>query len=283
MAELADARDLKSLSRNRVRVQFPLPAPDYNMSTKSLPREENISRLIDYCTKGITNIPKEDIESMIHEHISRSEDLEKSSEEIMSFVRKVIQAEKLVNQEIDPNISNNSIILIGPMGTGKTTVSKEIQKRNNMPLISLDNRDQLHDLYEEIERNGLKGKDAEFYLVARTLTSMEKPSIIAFGAGHGDYPNKIMEAEMEVLLNKFPNVICLEYSENKEESLEVLNQRISQREGDQSRTEQVLKANKHFVYDSSFDTFAQKTIYTKGSTPEEVADEILDFISTNKK
>lgn len=252
------------------------------MSSKSLLREENISRLVDYCTKGITNIPKENIELMIHEHLSKSEDLEKSSEEIVSFARKVIQAEKLVNQEIGSNIAKNSIIIIGPMGAGKTTVSQEIHKRNNMPLISLDDRNQLNDLYEETERNGLKGKDAEFYLTARTLTSIKEPAIIVFGAGHGDYPNKTMETEMGVLLNKFPNIICLEYSENKEESLEVLNKRISQRKENQDRTEQVFRDNEHFIYDSSFEAFAKKVIYTKDRTPEEVADKVLDFVNTRQ-
>ena len=40
--------------------------------------------------------------------------------------------EQVVNKQIDQTILDNSILIIGPMGAGKSTISKELSKATNI-------------------------------------------------------------------------------------------------------------------------------------------------------
>lgn len=65
----------------------------------------------------------------------------------MQQINKLDAMETLVSRRIDPNVAQNSILIIGPMGTGKSTIARMISTNLNMPQISLDNREQLKQFY----------------------------------------------------------------------------------------------------------------------------------------
>ena len=110
-----------------------------------------------------------------------------------------------------------------------------------MPHVSLDSREQLSKLYEQ--RNKFSDiKEFEFFLTGTVLTSIREPMIIDFGAGHSIYENEAMFLEMKSLLSKYSNVVLLMPSEDKEESIAILNERKGIKSGSSEDFD-----NRHFV------------------------------------
>lgn len=81
-------------------------------------------------------------------------------------------------------IKNNTIILIGQMGTGKSTVAKLLSSNGNR--ISLDDRKFLEVIYARRKRFS-NFKNFEFGLTGTVLSTLKRPSVIDFGAGHSIY------------------------------------------------------------------------------------------------
>ena len=147
-----------------------------------------------------------------------------------------------------------------------------------MPRISLDNREQLNEFYSN-EKSFNNFKDFEFYLTGSVLTTLTEPSVIDFGAGHSVYEDPVMFYEMSKLINKFTNVVYMIPSENKEESIQILNNRILQR--NKNLSSQTLKDNRHFISMSCNEQLATIIQYTKDKTPEQISKEIFDKITMN--
>lgn len=204
-------------------------------------------------------------------------DLEIIKREINIFIGKYIVMEKLVNKEIDKEIKEKTIILIGPMGVGKSTISKELSKQTNLEVISLDARDKLSNYYKN-ERKFDNFKEFEFYLTASVLTNLDSPKIIDFGAGHSIYENPLMFMEFKKLINNFENVVLLMPSENKEESLNIINERIKKRGVDDFK----LKDNKHFIESPCNYEVATIFEYTSKKNIDEIISDI-QFQIENKR
>jgi shikimate kinase len=174
------------------------------------------------------------------------------------------------------------IILIGPIGTGKTTVGALLADRLSLPQYSMD--ELRWDYYKEIgydeelvkykqEAEDFWGvqqywKPFEAYAVERLL-SAHSQCVIDFGAGHSVYEDTALFQRVQQALAPYPNVFLLLPSANKDESVQILNER------NDNLPEGIRNINEHFVRHSSNYELAKVTVYTQGKTPEETCSEIL--------
>ena len=253
-------------------VDYKMPKQEKIVEYKEISKEGRISRLIDSCAEKIRNIPEERIEQLKLRYIADSRSYEEIEQEILSLTEKVLKVEQLVNTDIDSNILENSIILIGPMGSGKSTIANLLCKKCNMPHVSLDSREQLSSLYEQ-RQNFDSFKEFEFFLTGTVLTNLPEPVIIDFGAGHSIYEDAAMFLEMQSLISRFDNVILLIPSEDKEESIAILNERKGIESGSGRDFD-----NRHFVNMPCNYELATLTVYTKDKTPDQISNEIISQI-----
>lgn len=178
------------------------------------------------------------------------------------------------------------IILIGPINTGKSTLGKLLSHSLNLPQYSLDKIKWAY--YEEIgydpdfakklsDQVGfwakyMYWKEFECYCVERVLSDHSN-CIIDFGGGHSVYEIDTHFARVEKVLKPYRNVILILPSSDQEESIQILNERRCRKApaGD-------LEINAHFIRHHSNYDLAKHIVYTKGKSPEETRDEILDFV-----
>jgi len=168
------------------------------------------------------------------------------------------------------------IILIGPVGAGKSTIGNLLSKKLNIPQASLD--DERWAVYEEIgydfeyadklyEEEGFLGiydywKKFEAYSVERVL-DMYQGYIHDFGAGQSVYEDEDLFQGVRSVLNTYQNVVLLLPCADKEKSLQILS----------GRTE--FEHNSLFINNTSNEKLAKITVYTEGKTPTETCDEII--------
>ena len=240
--------------------------------------DEKINYIIDFLSTKFPDIPRQYVEQVKKYYLNDDRPFIEIGKEIRSQINKLEAMETLVSRSIDPNVAQNSILIIGPMGTGKTTIARMISANLNMPQISLDNREQLKQFYSN-KKSFNNFKDFEFYLTGSVLTSLSEPCVIDFGAGHSVYENPILFYEMSKLISKFANVVYMMPSENKEESMEILNNRVLQR--NKNLTSQTLNDNRHFISMPCNEQLATIIQYTKDKTPEQISKEILDKVTMN--
>ncbi len=182
----------------------------------------------------------------------------------------------------------SDIILIGPIAAGKTTIGALLADKLGLPQCSMDER--RWDYYKEIgydeelalhkrETEGFWGvyqywKPFEAYAVERLL-SEHNQCVIDFGGGHSVYEDAALFQQVQQALAPYPNVVLLLPSPNRDESVQILNE----------RTEYVPDGkpniNEHFVRHASNYELAKFTVYTKGKTPKETCREVLNSIETN--
>ena len=79
--------------------------------------------------------------------------------------------------------------------------------------------------------------------------------------------------EAQELLGNFQNIILLQYSDDIEESLEVINARLT---GD-------IKDNFRYITSDCNTRLATMIVYTKDKAKEEIADEIIERIKCKVK
>lgn len=235
-------------------------------------REEEIIKLVREVAKDFKNIPDELIEKQIESYLQDLRSLDDIRKEIFNISDRIKEIESFINKDISEDVLENSIILIGPMGTGKSTISKMFSEDMNMESISLDDRNKLKDLYQ-YENSFNNFKDFEFFLTGNVLTSLDKPSIIDFGAGHSVYEDPILFFEIKSLIDKFDNVVLLLPSKDKNESLNILNERRNIEKYSSKYFD-----NKHFVYSPYNEILAKDIVYTKDKSKKEVLLEIKDFV-----
>lgn len=191
------------------------------------------------------------------------------------------------------DVKRNSIILIGPMGTGKSSTARILSKFENKEKISLDDRKQLSKYYAK-GKKFKNSKNFEFFLTTSVLGSLESPSIIDFGAGHSIYPNKNIKKLFEEIISYFPNTILLlptknivnpDGTINISENEKILMDRIKHdnyRFEGKGHTREKTEINAFFLRNPSNYKLAKYIIYENGKTPDKIALEIDGMINRER-
>ena len=189
---------------------------------------------------------------------------------------------------------NATIILIGPLGAGKSTIGRLLADKLDLPLCTVDHVRQAY--YEEVgydevlaaeiaaSDQGIQGvirysKPFEFQMVQRVLA--EHHGIIDFGASNSVYDDTDLMAQVELVLAPFPNVILLLPSADVEESAAILKKRLIRmlNEAGKEFTDELFELNRYFIEHPSNYQLANLIIYTKDKTPEAICEEILQRLA----
>lgn len=168
---------------------------------------------------------------------------------------------------MNQKLYQESIILIGLSGTGKSTVAEELHKITNMPRLCLDriaNRATAMGLKERI-----KSVDKfNYYIISEVLKSVKEHNeygIVDFGAGHSVYDDFLVFEDVKRMLKPFQNIVLLLPSENEQKALEIMRKRST---GD-------TRDNQKFFESSCNKELATMTIYENNRKPREIAEEII--------
>jgi len=186
---------------------------------------------------------------------------------------------------------NSPIILIGPIGTGKTTIGHLLADSLNLPLCSVDDVRSVY--YQKAgydkslayaiaaSEQGFRGllrysEPFDVQMIKMLLADFQR-GIIDFGASNSVYNDRDLLAQIEHALAPYPNVILLIPSPDKKESAEILKSRLIQMltEAGQSFTDELFELNSYIIQHSSNYQLAKRIIYTKDKTPEIVRGEIV--------
>jgi len=180
---------------------------------------------------------------------------------------------------------DTTIILIGPIGTGKSTLGKLLSAKLGIPQCSVD--EVRFNYYKEIgydeelakakyEAGGFwelykYWKPFEAFAVERVLSDHSN-CVMDFGAGHSVYEDETLFKRVQQLLEPYPKIILILPSPDLNESVEILNERNEDLRNMQPNI------NEHFIKHHSNYDLAKFVAYTKGKKPEETCEEIMHFI-----
>lgn len=180
--------------------------------------------------------------------------------------------------DLPSEIKDNTIILIGPMGTGKSTIAKLLaDKIQSGERLAVDSRGQFEELYKK-EKSFRNFKNFEFTLIGTILSSLKTPCVIDFGAGHSVYEDSILRAKMQEICSQFKNIILLLPSKDNETSRRILLKRRNFKPGSHKD-----KDNWHFITAPNNYELATDIIYEEGKSPEEILEEILEHINQKNR
>lgn len=187
----------------------------------------------------------------------------------------------------------STIILIGPMSAGKSTLAKRLAKQLGVPRVELDEVRQK--FYNEIgydekfasEIVGSEGMEGlikywqpfEAHAVERALQEFND-CVMDFGAGHSVYEDQDLFQRVAKALKPYKYVIQILPSPDLDRSVEIVNQRFSELLINEvgKIDEELLQLNEHFVRHPSNGLLAKKTFYTEGLSSKKTCQAILDWI-----
>ena len=137
----------------------------------------------------------------------------------------------LVTENID---GTKSIILFGPQGVGKSTLSKQLGEKLGMKVVGSDDViDQGDWSSEETWSKGWQVRKENEYkgMVEYLNNNIGNPVILDVGGSHGVWDGKMLKNIMG-LIEKYPNRFLIIPSENEKENQEFLRGRLLKRELD---------------------------------------------------
>ncbi len=177
------------------------------------------------------------------------------------------------------------IIFIGPIGAGKSTISKMVAENLSLPSYSLDEEEHLAaslgydvDHYKQMEEDVGLHQAYEyrrgFYdrLVPLFLASHDE-GVLDLGGGHPIVPDPVKQETIKKVLQPYENIFLLMPTEDPDESLKILRERNQLAADEPDLNELYFQGGNRTFWD-----IAKFPVYTNGKTPEQTLDEILKKI-----
>jgi shikimate kinase len=178
----------------------------------------------------------------------------------------------------------SEIILIGPIGVGKSTIAELLSIRTGLPRRSMDELRWKY--YEEIgydrdlarEKRSAEGfwglyrywKPFEAHAVKRILEDNSE-CIFDFGGGHSVFEDDALFARIYDLLLPYSHVVLLMPSPDREESIRILHAHSNYDSQGQR------EVNEHFIRHHSNYDLAKHIVYTKDKDPDQICEEIYQW------
>lgn len=179
-----------------------------------------------------------------------------------------------------------SIVLIGPIGCGKTTIGESLARRRGLRFLDLDDLRAEHypalgyddaEADRREEAGGLPAKIAywkpfETASVERTLAEYGRGHVIAFGAGQGIQDDPHLAARVRHALGAASAVVLLRVAPDAGDEAAELARRIrADFAEEQTLAERVIDLNQAFICSADNAALATHIVVTEGLTPEESA------------
>jgi adenylate kinase family enzyme len=147
-------------------------------------------------------------------------------------IQRIKEMMGLLKEEEQTNYS--TIIIIGPQGVGKSTLTNALGKKLNMPVISSDEYINQGDWASEpTKKQGwIKRKENEFSGMVNLLNKhLGKPVILDIGGSHGVWEGEQLQT-IKSLVKNYPNRILLLPSKDFNKSQHQLRKNLLKREFD---------------------------------------------------
>ncbi len=179
----------------------------------------------------------------------------------------------------------SEIVLIGPVGAGKSTIGGILAARLGLPQVSMDDirTDYYREIgYDETYAGQLRAEEGFLALVAywkpfeahavERMLADHRECVFDLGAGHSVYEDPGLFARVRGALMPFRNIVLLLPDPDIETSLSIMESYdpyvVSHRE-----------INRHFLTHPSNRILARHTIYWRGLTPDQTVDAVLAAVS----
>jgi shikimate kinase len=179
-----------------------------------------------------------------------------------------------------------SIIFIGPIGVGKSTISKMAAERLALPSFSLDEEEHLaasvgYDVRHYVQIQKEKGLLVAYeyrrsfydHLVPLFLASHER-GVLDFGGGHPIVPDAKKQETIKKALAPYERIFLLMPTPNPEESIRILRSRNKIPDGGPDFNALYFQSGNRTFWD-----IAKHVLYTDGKTPEETCEEVLRLLA----
>jgi len=175
-------------------------------------------------------------------------------QENISRIREVMG---LLNEEEQKNYS--TILIFGPQGVGKSTLTKPLSEKLGMKVISSDEfvNQGDWDTKKTAKQGWLERKDNEFTDMIQFLeTNLGKPVILDVGGSHGVWEGNHLD-KIKKMISSYPNTFLMIPSNDMEKSKEFLRKNILKRESDMKGSieywKKLLSKDENFVNQMSGD------------------------------
>jgi energy-coupling factor transporter ATP-binding protein EcfA2 len=168
-------------------------------------------------------------------------------------IQRIKEVMGLITEEEQKKYS--TIIILGPQGVGKSTITKLLGEKLQMPVISSDEYINQGDwVIEKNRKEGwLKRKENEFSGAIKFLkTNLGKPVILDIGGSHGVWEGEQLK-EILSMISNYPNRFLILPTNDTQKSKEFLRSRLLKREmgmeGAIKYWEAIIKGDESFAKD----------------------------------
>jgi len=177
------------------------------------------------------------------------------------------------------------VILIGPIGVGKSTVAELLSIRTGLPRRSMDVMrwkyfDEIGYDWGLAKQHHINGgfwglynywKPFEAYAVKRLLDEFHE-CIFDFGGSQSVYEDDALFAQVRAVLEPYAHIVLLTPAPDQEESIRILHARNSYASDDQRIV------NEHFIRHHSNYDLAKHIIHTKDKDPDQICAEVYKWV-----